>query len=98
MSSQLLFSASLRTSSFVANVYLSKPTGEIKGLNKERIDKLNIEKNFFEYINLKLSILKNMEYFHVYVALTRGEVFHFLFLKLNNDFYIKQEKNHKFKE
>lgn len=61
--------------SFVANVHLSKPIGEITGLSKEQIGKLNLENSFLECISLKLSTFINMEYFDVYVALIREASF-----------------------
>lgn len=61
--------------SFVANVYLSKPIGEITGLSKEQIGKLNLENSLLECISPKLSTFINMEHFDVYVALIRGASF-----------------------
>ena len=64
-------------SSFVANVYLSKPTGKIRGLSKEQIDKLNL-KSFLECISQKLSVLITMEYCPVYVTLITRASFPFI--------------------
>lgn len=61
--------------SFVANVHLSKPIGEITGLSKEQIGKLNLGNSFLECISPKLFTFINMEHFDVYVALIRGASF-----------------------
>lgn len=64
--------------SFIGNVHLSKPIGDITGLSKEQTGKLNLENSFLECISPKLSTFINMEHFDGYVALIRGASFPYI--------------------